>query len=249
LRLWDAVTSVHLNTLVGHVGAVILIVFSPDGTRVLSGSNSAYESLLLWDVVSGKNIHKLSGHTGCFTSAAFSQDGRRVVCGYDGGVVYLWDVVNGVYLKTLKGHKVIVRSVAFSPDDAHIVSVSIDSAVRLWDAASGAHLDTSTGHPKSAASITYFLNSPQSSLSESDLQVVASKAADPTFGYTMEGGWIYSVRISKTRRLCWIPVSCRPNGEDQLVWYRQRVALGTEDGRVIMLDFKGMGSYLDNLSA
>ena len=53
--------------------------------------------------------------------------------------------------------------------------------------------------------------------------------------YFMESdGWIYLV--SPHQRLCWIPVECR----GVLVSNGKRVALGTNDGRVVILDFSSV---------
>jgi WD40 repeat protein len=38
LRLWDAVSGAHLNTLKGHSDQVRSVTFSPDGTQIVSGS-------------------------------------------------------------------------------------------------------------------------------------------------------------------------------------------------------------------
>jgi hypothetical protein len=37
-RLWDAASGVRLKTLIGHTGWVWTVAFSPDGTRILTGS-------------------------------------------------------------------------------------------------------------------------------------------------------------------------------------------------------------------
>lgn len=47
--------------------------------------------------------------------------------------------------------------------------------------------------------------------------------------------WIYLVSPQR-QRLCWIPVECR----GVLVSHGKRVALGTQDGRVVILDFSSV---------
>ena len=49
--------------------------------------------------------------------------------------------------------------------------------------------------------------------------------------YFVEDGWIYLA--SPRQRLCWIPVECR----GELASNGKRVAFGTDDGRVVILDF------------
>ena len=48
LRLWDADTGECAATLEGHAGMVTSVAFSPDRTRVVSGSSD--KSLRLWDL-------------------------------------------------------------------------------------------------------------------------------------------------------------------------------------------------------
>jgi len=109
----------------------------------------------------------------------------------------------------------------------------------LGDAASGAHLDmfTGIGHPDIDGLVAYTLNLPRSLLPLSGF--VPSNPTGPTFGYTMEDGWISS--IPHKQRLCWIPVSCQPV---RMAFSGDRFALGTKDGRVVVLDFTGIDSYL-----
>jgi ADP-ribosylglycohydrolase len=52
LRLWDAATGALLRTFDAHTDDVTRVAFSPDGTRVLSGSASD-DTIRLWDVATG----------------------------------------------------------------------------------------------------------------------------------------------------------------------------------------------------
>ena len=54
------------------------VAFSPDGTRIVSGSVD--NTLRLWDAKSGEPISApLKGHEGGVPSVAFSPDGTRIV--------------------------------------------------------------------------------------------------------------------------------------------------------------------------
>jgi WD40 repeat protein len=46
-RLWDAATGKAVATLAGHIAAVTAVAFSPDGTRVVTGSGD--NTARLWD--------------------------------------------------------------------------------------------------------------------------------------------------------------------------------------------------------
>src|SRR5262245_66287423 len=68
-----------LLTLKGHTDAVHSATFSPDGSRVLTGSYDQPKNV--GEAKSGAEVLTLKGHTGAVTSATFSPDGSRVLTG------------------------------------------------------------------------------------------------------------------------------------------------------------------------
>ncbi|KAJ7112463.1 WD40-repeat-containing domain protein, partial [Mycena epipterygia] len=153
VRLWDAISGVHLRTLKGHSSSVESVVFSPDGTHVASGSSD--HTVQLWDAASGVHLQTLKGHSSSVESVVFSPDGTHVASGSGDCTVWLWDVASGVHLQTLKGHSGGVWSVTFSPDGTHVASGSVDHTVRLWDVASSVHLRTLKGHSDWVQSVAF----------------------------------------------------------------------------------------------
>jgi WD40 repeat protein len=74
LSTWPATQSV----LTGHSDTVCSVAFSPDGRRVVSGSDDS--TIRIWDAETGETmIGPLQGHSDSVTSVAVSPDGRRVV--------------------------------------------------------------------------------------------------------------------------------------------------------------------------
>jgi WD40 repeat protein len=69
------------------------VAFSPDGQRIVSGSND--ETLKLWDAQTGQQTLTLTGHTGPVTSVAFSPDGTRIVSGSWDRTVKVWNAQAG----------------------------------------------------------------------------------------------------------------------------------------------------------
>ena len=110
------------------------VAFSPDGTRIVSGSDD--RKVRIWNADSGEQVgDPLTGHDEEVRSVAFSSDGTRIVSGSDDTTVRIWDADCGEQVgDPLIGHEEWVTSVAFSPCSTRIVSRLNDSRVRTWDA-------------------------------------------------------------------------------------------------------------------
>jgi len=150
LMNWTAIQTV----ISGHTSYVSSVSFSPDGTRIVSGSWDS--TVRVWDAVTGLPLGEpFQGHTGSVFSVSFSPDGTRIVSGSYDSTVRVWDAATGLPLgQPFRGHTNSVLSVSFSPDGTRIVSGSLDCTVRLWDVATGLPLgEPFRGHTRKVLSV------------------------------------------------------------------------------------------------
>jgi len=149
---------IHLGTAQraifrGHESWVNGVSYSPDGTRIVSGSFD--KTLRVWDAASGAELAVLRGHEDDVRSVSYSPDGTRIVSGSKDQTLRVWDAASGAELAVLRGHESSVTSVSYSPDGTRIVSGSYDKTLRVWNAASGAERAVLRGHEDYLPSVCY----------------------------------------------------------------------------------------------
>ena len=141
-RLWDVETGRELRRF-ATVGRAGFVAFSPDGSRVFTGS---HRTARLWDAKTGTELRHFTGHAEAVTSVAFSPDGKRVLAGIYDSTARLWDAGTGKELRRFKGHGTFVWYAAFSSDGSRVLTCSGDNTARLWDTETGKELRRFTGH-------------------------------------------------------------------------------------------------------
>ena len=76
---WQRQTHLSLKTLRGHLDPVDYVIFSPDGQRIVTGSDD--QTARVWEAASGQELLTLKGHSSRILCVAFSPDGQRIVTG------------------------------------------------------------------------------------------------------------------------------------------------------------------------
>jgi len=129
--------------LKGHVGGVDGVVWSSDGQRLLTRSETDFTARV-WNAETGAALAVLKGHGGPIYSAAWSPDEQRIVTASSDRRASIWDAKTGKRLMAL-WHQDKVISADWSPDGRRVVTISEATRgrytkLRLWDAESGDEL-------------------------------------------------------------------------------------------------------------
>lgn len=113
--------------------AVNVLAVTPDGSKIVSGSND--KTLIVWDARTGRELLILAGHRGAITTLAITTDGKRVISGSTDNTLKVWSLETGAELFTLAGHDHPVESVvcARGTDGGQtIVSSASDGTMKIW---------------------------------------------------------------------------------------------------------------------
>ncbi len=131
--LWDINKGKEVKRFEGHGSFINAAIFSPDGSRILTGAGSPDETVKLWDVTSGKEIKNFVGHSEGINSLSFSSDGNFFLTGSKDKKAKLWDVEKGIEIQSFVGHTSDINSVSFSSDGNLVLTGSDDKTIRIWD--------------------------------------------------------------------------------------------------------------------
>ena len=121
-------------------GGINLMRFSPDGTRLVVGTDVA---VWLYDVPDGKETVLFTGHGGQVNALAFSPDGKILASGgFANPVIQLWDLETDNKLVTFKlaERHDSVTALAFSKNNTILMSLDKFGDIIRWDIVTGSKL-------------------------------------------------------------------------------------------------------------
>jgi antitoxin component YwqK of YwqJK toxin-antitoxin module len=130
IHVWNIATKKELCRFANHTNAVYCISFSPDSTKIISGS--ADNTIRMWSLKDRNEIRRFDGHSGTVFSVSLSPDGKQIASGSEDKTVRIWDTETGSELYRFEGHSPNVQAVAFHPSGEHVVSGGGDNAIRVW---------------------------------------------------------------------------------------------------------------------
>lgn len=120
------------------------VSFSPDGTRLTSGSSDG--QILFWEALTGRLLRTFNGHTDEIRSLSFNPDGTRLMSGSGDNTLRLWDVQSSAIVRDYVGHAKGIVQGMFMPNGRVVLSGGADTTLRLWDAATGRTIQELRGH-------------------------------------------------------------------------------------------------------
>ncbi|CAI7613168.1 unnamed protein product [Penicillium pancosmium] len=174
-----------LQTLEGHSRSVASVTWSPDGSRLASGSYD--QTIGIWDPVTGQCTSTLEGHSDWVRSIVWSPDGSRLASGSYDQTIRIWDPATGQCISTLKEYSTSVTSIAWSPDGSRLVSGSDYQTIRIWDPVTSQCISVFEGRSRSVLSVVW---SPDGSRLASGSRDQRIRIWDPVTGQctsTLEG--------------------------------------------------------------
>ncbi|CAG8716511.1 8588_t:CDS:2, partial [Dentiscutata erythropus] len=141
--MWQIPSGNCMNVFSGHAGPVTAGQFTPDGKKIVSGSEDS--SLILWDPKTAAASLKISREDARFhregiTSLAINKESALILTGSTDGSAILVNLSNGA--------DAIIK-LQWHLDSPLLTTCSADRTVRLWDGRTGNNEKTWHGHQDS----------------------------------------------------------------------------------------------------
>ena len=130
ITILDRITGSQAAILSGHTGYARSVVFSSDGTLLVSGSDDY--TVKLWDMQTGGVIKAFSGPSGYVLSLSISVDCATIASGPYDTTIKLWDIQTGECHYTIKQQKEVYYVGLFLTNPQHLIFVS-GNKVGQWN--------------------------------------------------------------------------------------------------------------------
>jgi WD40 repeat protein len=131
VKVWDLTTGLLAGTLDIDSGSFFQAVFTPDGSGIVTASNTG--GIALWDFASRKIVRNFSFPDSNASAVAVSPDGEEIAAGYD-SVLVLWDLKTGNLKNTIPLKK--AASAIHYSNDNRLVGAGSSDSIRVWEVTS-----------------------------------------------------------------------------------------------------------------
>ncbi len=232
---WYGAIEGQLLQVIGHDSPARLLVFSPDGTRLVTTRNTPADLAQLWDVRTGRPIGSpVTWDRGGINAVAFSGDSRTfVVTGFRTRV---FDAFTGEQIGPARVEVDLKAwtNMSLSPDGKRVLAVS-DSQLQLWDISSdqpGVRLKHSLPTPAGVPDATFSAEGATVAVVTYNGQGGSSAASTITLFNVASGEQVAVLRVQGMIR----PLAFSRDGQRLAVgtWYAHETWIwDASDGRLV----------------
>ncbi|AYD89128.1 hypothetical protein D5R93_01985 [Actinomyces lilanjuaniae] len=144
----------EVSLYTGHFDGLWGLAWSPDGSRILSGSHDG--TARVWDAATGREVFALTGHSMSVNAVAWSPDGSHLATSSEDHTARVWDAATGEHLLTLEvGGEGVGGALAWSPDSTRLLTHFGDAEARIWDTATGQAVRTLAEHTSKVTAVAW----------------------------------------------------------------------------------------------
>jgi WD40 repeat protein/serine/threonine protein kinase len=190
-----------LYTYRGHTQEVDTLAWSPNGSRIVSGSFD--HTARVWNALTGQTIVTYTGHSDQVWTVAWSPNGQYIASGGRDKSVQIWNPGSGSTRTSYTGHSDAIAGVAWSPDSILIASASYDNTVRVWEALTQQFHATFSDHTDHVWAVDW---KPDGSLVASGSKDKTVRVWNPATG---SGVYVYMGHSAGVAAVAWSPNGAR----------------------------------------
>ena len=205
IKLLNAKTGEEIQQLTGHEDIIFALDFSPDGTKLVSGSRDG--TAKIWNVQTGKEVYT-SEKLDLMLGVDFSPDGKLLAT--TAPDVVLLETLQSLGATYITDDVFMTACVAFSPDGKILAwgggMFDEFGLIDLFDAATGQQLTSLKGHTNLVETVSF---SPDGKLIASGSWDETAKVWDVATGeevYTFDGDSTYVEVVSFSPDGKWLAV-------------------------------------------
>ncbi|KDQ10858.1 hypothetical protein BOTBODRAFT_115211 [Botryobasidium botryosum FD-172 SS1] len=133
--LWNGYTGESIGApLAGHTHFIFALAFSPDSSRLASGSRD--RTIRLWDTKTGASIGILNGHSDFVMALTFSPDGSTLASASYDGTARIWDPSHEAQIGDSLALGALARTLRlliFSPNGTYLACLCTENFATVWD--------------------------------------------------------------------------------------------------------------------